>query len=130
MQRRICPQIPCSRNPSGGTNLDFQIEQYKRKSDGIHIIRTWLLLLEPLLLVTASLLDALLSWIQALLFVMWTSPSEPQQENSLGGSDVQDAGLGSSAHTNRKEISKKAVTKEEGRLKRPEEADIPQEVIP
>ena len=60
---------------------------------------SWLLLLEPLLLVTASLLEALLSWIQALLFVMWTSPSELQQENSLGGSDVQDAGLGSSAHT-------------------------------
>lgn len=34
------PQIPCSSNPLGGTNLDFQKEWciYKRKSDGLCII--------------------------------------------------------------------------------------------
>ena len=51
-----CPRIPCSRNPLGGTNLDFQKEWciYERKSDGLCIINmktTW----QKLLLVARAI---------------------------------------------------------------------------
>nr|KAF6382593.1 hypothetical protein mPipKuh1_008949 [Pipistrellus kuhlii] len=93
----------------GGTNLDFQMEQYtyKRKSDSVYSInlkRTW----EKLLLAARAIVDiehpAVVSVTSSKntgqLSSVLCGHSQPlqQQEGSLSGSDVVDGGLRSTAY--------------------------------